>query len=89
MKKEEKIDIKRISLIGDLSDWGKHVYFNDMGVTLCGCFTVDYDKEKFKGMPDGVTSEYKEEEWDITCKKCLQMTDLFTEINAGVKAKNN
>lgn len=75
-----ELDLKCISLIGDLSHWGKHVYFNDMGVTLCGCFTVDYDKEQFKEMPEGITSEYKEEQWDITCEKCLAMEDFFKVI---------
>lgn len=77
MEREKQIDLKCVSLIGELSDWGKHVYFNDMGVTMCGCFTVDYDKQKFKEMPEYLPSEYKIEEWDITCKKCLEIIEIM------------
>ena len=86
---KKKPDIGCVSLIGDLAYLGKHIYFKDMGVTICGCFTVDYDKEKFKNMPEGMVSEYKTEEWDITCERCLNMTDLFQQINDGKKAENN
>ncbi len=78
---EKKVNIGCVSLIGELAHLGKHVYFKDMGVTICGCFTVDYDKEQFKGMPENMTSEYKTEDWDITCERCLEMTDIFDAIN--------
>lgn len=40
-----------ISLKGELANMGKHIYLHEAGVTLCGFFTVDYDKAKFKDMP--------------------------------------
>jgi len=89
MSKETELKLKCISLVGELSDWGKHVYFPEMGVTMCGCFTIDYDKEKFKGMPEDMPSEYKVEEWDITCEKCLEMMDLMEGISNGKKAQQN
>jgi hypothetical protein len=85
----KKIEIGCVSLIGDLNYLGKHIYLPATGITLCGCFTVDYDKEQFKEMPKGVTSEYKNEEWDITCPRCLEMSDMFDKINAGRKAEQN
>jgi hypothetical protein len=85
----KKPNICCIQLKGELYDWGKHIYLKDMGVTICGCFTVDYDKERFKGMPENMTIEYQEEEWNITCEKCLEMTDIFEAINKGEKAKKN
>lgn len=88
-KTAKKMNLKCVSLIGDLSDLGKHIYLAETGVTICGCFTVDYDKEMFKGMPEGVTSEYKIEEWDITCERCLDMVDMFEGINTERKKQNN
>lgn len=79
------LKLKCVQLKGELNDWGKHVYFPDMGVTLCGCFTNDYNKEQFKKMPEGVTSEYEVVEWDIACEKCLDLTDMFSEINSTKK----
>jgi len=78
MKKDLKL--KCISCIGDLAYLGKHIYFPDMGVTICGFFTVDYNKEQFKEMPEGVTSEYNIEDWEITCERCLDMMDTFKNI---------
>jgi hypothetical protein len=82
-------DLKCISLIGELSYLGKHFYFNNMGVTMCGCFTVNYDKEKIKDMPEGVTSEYKVEEWDITCERCLNLMNMVEQQSIAKKCKMN
>lgn len=87
--KDKKLNLKCISLIGDLDYLGKHVYFPDMGVTLCGCFTVHYDKTKFLNMPENIPSEYKTEEWDITCERCLEMTDMFERIKKGKQERQN
>lgn len=54
---------------------GNHILLS-FGATLYGCMTVDYDKSK---IPDGlkdITSEYTTVEWDITCKKCIEIFEL-------------
>lgn len=88
-QKEKKLNLKCVSLIGELAYLGKHVYFGDMGVTLCGCSTIDYDKEKFKRMSTNMTSEYTVEDWDITCERCLDMTDMFKKIKLHKQEKEN
>ena len=89
MTEQEDFKVSCIALKGELADWGKHIYLPHIGCTLCGCFTVDYDKEMFKGMPKDVPSEYDVVKWDITCGKCLDMNDLFDGINKSKKAQNN
>lgn len=82
----DKPNLKCISLIGELADWGKHIYMVDLGVTICGCFTVDYDKDRFKDMPDGVTSEYKiEKKFKITCEKCIEVMNIIIKGNEAIK----
>lgn len=79
MKPKEELKTKCVTLKGELEDWGKHILM-PMGVTLCGMPTVDVDKDKmpqlnhpnFKDM----IFEYTEEEWDITCTRCLDMIDI-------------
>lgn len=84
-----ELKLKCVSLIGELNDLGKHVFLPDEGVTLCGCFTNDYNKIRYKNMPDGVTSEYNVVEWDITCKRCLEIAGLFEKHDKAKKAIQN
>lgn len=78
MKTKIEPIIKCCSLKGDFSDRGKHVMIN--GVTVCGFFTVDFDRELYKKIAadveaHGILQEYQIEEWDITCKQCLEISD--------------
>ena len=84
---------KCVTLIGELSDWGKHILM-PFGCTLCGMPTVDAKKEQFPALNDKVfsdmISEYKEEkEWDITCEKCLEVFNIIKTGEEKRKAKKN
>ena len=81
----KKLNLACISLIGELSYLGKHIYLTDTGCTICGCFTVDYDKDTYKNMPKDIPSEYKVEKWDITCERCFEMIDLIKRANENPK----
>lgn len=82
----EKIKLKCVTLLdGGAKDWGKHI-FTPHGITLCGQPTPDALEHfailKNDDMKD-LISEYKEEAWDITCKKCIEMFDMFKQIKAN------
>ena len=84
-----ELKLKCVSLIGELEYLGKHVFFPEEGVTLCGCFTDDYNKERYRAMPENVTSAYEVVEWDITCERCLNITDMFAKIRQAKQEKQN
>lgn len=90
MKEETKYQC--VSLIGELADWGKHILL-PYGITLCGMPTVDVNKEEFPQLKTAalsdIISEYKVEEWNITCKKCLEIVDILSVAEEKKKAKNN
>lgn len=92
MTNENEFNAKCIKLKGELEDWGKHILMLPMGVTLCGCITVDANKEMFpileKDTFQNMFNEYTVEEWEITCEKCLDMVDVFDQINEN-KVKSN
>lgn len=71
--------IRCVRLKGDLSDWGNHVFMPN-GITLCGMPTVDTDKELFPILKNDVFKdmifEYTEQQWNITCKRCIDMFDI-------------
>jgi hypothetical protein len=72
--------IKCVTLNGELADWGKHILL-PYGITLCGMPTIDVDKEQFPVLKDknfaDMIFEYTNEEWEITCEKCLNMIDII------------
>lgn len=70
---------KCITLLeGGAKDWGRHVLM-PYGVTLCGQPTPEAVK-MFPVLIDplmlNLISGYKEEKWDITCEKCLEMVEI-------------
>lgn len=91
-KTESDNNYKCVSLIGELADWGKHVLL-PFGCTLCGMPTVDASTDQFPALKEkalkDIISEYKVEEWDITCEKCLNVLSIIERGEASRKAKNN
>lgn len=88
----EENNYKCVQLIGELSDWGNHILM-PFGVTLCGMPTIDADKEQFPALKEkalsDIISEYKElGEWNITCKRCLEVFETIERGNQSRKAKN-
>lgn len=77
MKENDKF--KCVSLVGGLADWGNHILM-PYGITLCGMPTIDVNKDDFPSLKEKVLSdiisEYKIEEWNITCKMCLDIIVL-------------
>lgn len=76
-------------LEGGAKDWGKHILMPN-GVTLCGQPTPEavnqypiLNEQNMKGL----VSQYKQEEWDITCPKCLDMVELL-EANRSERMRN-
>lgn len=86
-------ELKCVTLKGDLEDWGKHVLLLS-GNTMCGMPTVDTDTDEFIALKDplmaDMISEYiEEDEWEITCEKCLAVFDLIKEAERKRKSENN
>lgn len=75
----EEFKTKCVTLKGELSDWGKHILMPN-GLTLCGMPTVDASKKQFPQLTHpnfkDMISDYTTEEWDITCKRCLDIIDI-------------
>ena len=75
---------------GGAKDWGKHILMPN-GVTLCGQPTPEAIEHhpilKEKNMRD-LVSKYKQEEWDITCEKCLEMYNIVEKHKESRKHIN-
>lgn len=75
-----KFKTKCVQLKGELSYLGKHILM-PFGVTLCGVPTPDCDAKQFPQIKEGVVkdlvSEYTDQEWDITCIRCLDTVDIL------------
>lgn len=87
----EEFKTKCVTLLeGGAKDWGKHILMPN-GVTLCGQPTPEalthHPILKEENMKD-LISPYKQEEWDITCKKCLEMIDIVERHKEGKKNVN-
>lgn len=70
---------------------GKHVLL-PFGVTLCGLPSNEAE-EKFRSGPfaDLVSNfiEHKGEDWNITCKKCIEVFSIIERGEASKKAQRN
>lgn len=91
MEKKTDFKLKCVTLIdGGAKDWGKHILMPN-GVTLCGQPTPEavamHPILKDENMKD-LISNYKQEEWDITCEKCLQMIDIVEKHKESRKDIN-
>lgn len=89
----EQKQIKCVTLLeGGAKDWGKHILMGN-AVTLCGQPTpgaVNYHptlKDNPSTFKDLIVP-YKEEEWNITCEKCLELYDMI-RVHKETKAKHN
>lgn len=89
----EELKTKCVTLVGELEDWGKHILLLPIGFTLCGQPTTDASVEQFPQLKEplfaNMVNEYKEEEWDITCKRCLEMYDIMESGKEAKKAQQN
>lgn len=86
-------EYKCVTLIGELSDWGKHVLL-PFGCTLCGMPTVDCNKEEMPQlknplMADMINKYTEHKEWNITCEKCLEVMSIVAQANEIKKQKYN
>jgi hypothetical protein len=74
-------------LEGGAKNWGKHVLL-PYGVTLCGQPTLEalnhFPILKEDHMKD-LVSRFKEEKWDITCEKCLEVYDIIMKSKESKK----
>lgn len=86
---KKKFTLTCVTLLqGGAKDWGKHILLPH-GVTLCGQPTVEaiehFPVLKEDYMKDLVVN-FKKEEWEITCEKCLEMLDV---VKRAKERKNN
>ena len=88
---EKELKLKCVTLKGELADWRKHILM-PIGVTLCGIPTIDCDSTQFPQIKEGavkdLVSEYTNEEWDITCEKCLEMINIVQKHKESCKHIN-
>lgn len=83
---------KCVSLKGELADFGNHILM-PYGITLCGLPTVDCDKDEFPALKGEVFSDMISEydvvgEWNITCKKCLEVVEIIGRANKKLSKLN-
>jgi hypothetical protein len=84
-------NLKCVTLLeGGAKNWGKHILL-PFGVTLCGQPTYEAKNQfaalKNENMADLMVN-YKEEDWNITCKKCLQAYDIIMKSKESRKNCN-
>lgn len=78
--KEVNFKLKCVTLLnGGAADWGKHLLMPNV-VTLCGQPTpeaIEHHPTLNDPVFNDLISNYKEEIWDITCDKCIEMYKIF------------
>lgn len=86
-KNKEEFALKCVTLLeGGAKDWGKHILMPNH-VTLCGMPTpeaVKYHPELNKKFWDALIVPFREEKWEITCEKCLEMYEIFKNIRKEI-----
>ena len=89
---KSKKELRSITFKDEIEGFeGKHCLL-PFGMTLCGLPSPEAP-DKFKEGPfaDLVSDfiEHKGEDWNITCKKCIEVFSIIEQGEAAKKAKRN
>ena len=89
-KMEKDFTLRSVRIVPEIEVFeGKHCLL-PFGITVCGLPTIEASKEQFPALSDNSFKnfvsefiEYTGENWDVTCKKCLEMFEIMKNKNHG------